>query len=524
MEEPKAQDIFKNQVKDAVTGPEKTLDGFHNLAARLGITPRGECEDNLLSKGHYEFNLVTRNRVQLEAAYRGSWIAGQVIDTFAEDMTRAGIQIHTNEGAEEVQDVKRHMSKLQIWSSLCGNIKWGRLYGGALGIMQIKGQDLATPLDLDSIQQGDFKGIAVYDRWQLNPVLGQIIDSGPDIGLPQYYDIVLGSNVNDPGQAPGGQETNTTTGQVRVHHSRCIRMLGIQLPFFQAVTEMMWGESILERMWDRLILFDTATLTTGSLITRAQLRTVGVDGFREILAAGGKAEEALITQFEYMRRFQQNEGITLLDKNDTFASTAYTFAGLSDVLIQFGQQISGACNPPIPLVRLFGQSPAGMSATGESDIRLYYDGVNAKQEETLRNPIETLLKVLWQSVTGNPIPKDLTFTFTPLWQMSATDKATIAKTNTDTVIEAHQEGLVDTPTAMKELKQASGDNGIFTHITDEQIEEAENEEPPMPDEPTLEDPGEGPTEPQKVIKQSKDSSWKSLTRWWVGNASKKETV
>src|ERR1700756_3449529 len=126
--EPRAEIIFKTQDKKAeASTAEKTLDGFHNFAARLGVTPRGECEDNLISKGHYEFNLVTRNRIQLEAAYRGSWIAGRVIDSYAKDMCRAGIQINTNEGAEQVQEVNAMMSRLQIWQSINANIRWGRL-------------------------------------------------------------------------------------------------------------------------------------------------------------------------------------------------------------------------------------------------------------------------------------------------------------------------------------------------------------------------------------------------------------
>lgn len=463
--------------KDKSKAKQKVTDGFQNFVAKIGVGPQGQ-QNNLLSTGEYYFNLVTRNRIQLEAAYRGSWIVGRVIDSYANDMTRAGIDINTNEGAEDLQEFEVQMSRLQIWRSIANVIRWARLYGGAIGVIQLQGQKLDTPLNPDAVKEGQFQGIVVYDRWQIIPVLTEIIDSGPEMGLPKYYDIVLGSNLNDPGQEPGGTHTKNPTGQVRVHHSRCIRMEGIHLPFYQAITEMMWGESVLERMWDRLIAFDTATMSCASLVNRAQLRTVGIDGLREILAAGGEAQEALVAQFHYMAEIQQNEGITLIDKNDTFASTAYTFSGLSDTMVQFGQQVSGSSE--IPLVVLFGQSPAGMNATGESDLRLYYDGVNSKQEAELRPSIETLIKVMWRSVTGNPIPQDLSFTFTPLWQMSALDKATIAKSNTETIIEASQEGAIDTATMMKELKQASGTNGLFTHITDEQIEEAESEPPPAP--------------------------------------------
>jgi phage-related protein (TIGR01555 family) len=368
-------------------------------------------------------------------------------------------------------------------------VKWGRLYGGAIGVLQIQGQKLDTPLNLDSVGLNQFKGIGVYDRWQLNPDLVELIQEGPEIGLPAYYDIVLGDKLNNDSVS-----AKTVTGQVRVHHSRCIRMIGHELPFFQAITEMMWGESVLERLWDRLISFDDTTLSAANLVDRAQLRTVQVDGLREIIAAGGKAKQGLIEMFEMVRQFQINEGLTLLDKNDIFSATAYSFAGVSDILLQFGQQLAGASG--IPLVRLFGQSPAGLSATGESDIRMYYDNINAQQNARLGNPIEIILQVLYRSIFGKPAPSDLTFTFTPLWQMTAIDKATITKTNTESIIAAHQEGAIDRPTMMKELRASSGDDGLFGNITDESITEAEKDEdePPMPGDPTsqLPVPSKGP--------------------------------
>lgn len=456
---------------------KRTQDSFENLAARLGVTPFGEPKPNLLSQGRFKFNLITRDRIELEEAYRGMWLVGLLVDAFAEDMTRGGINITTNEDPETVDKIKVDMNRLQIWSSISDTVKWSRLYGGACGVMQIDGQKMDEPLDPDNIGQGDFKGIIVYDRWQLYPVMSRLINSGPDIGLPEYYDIVLGANLNDPQEEPGGQQVDNTRQRVRVHHTRCLRMIGIKLPFWQAITEMMWGESVIERLWDRIIEYETANSSVASLITKANLRTVSVEGLREILAAGGEAKDTLYQQFETMRYFQSNEGITLLDMKDKFESTAYSFAGLNDVMNQFGQQLAGASG--VPCVRLFGQSPQGLNATGESDIRLYYDNIQGKQEAHLRNFMTDLLKVMWRSNTGNGPPSDLNFTFNPLWQMSAVDKATVAKTNVDTIVVAEGAGLIDKVIGMKELKQSSTESGLFTHITDEDIETAE-EEPPMP--------------------------------------------
>lgn len=446
---------------------QKVIDGFDNFVSRLGLN-----NDNSLSAGIYTFNLMTRNRVQLEAAYRGSWIVGQVIDTVAEDMTRAGIDITVGDDDSQVKKIQNAMSKLQVWNSLCNLIKWGRLYGGAIAVIQIRGQKLDTPLNVDTVSKGQFEGLVVYDRWQLNPVLTQIIKEGPDMGLPEFYQITTGLTSASP-VAP------TVTGQITVHHSRVIRGIGVQLPFFQAITEMMWGESILERLWDRLISFDSATMSCANLIERANNRTVGIENLREILAAGGQAQQALESQFDMMRAFQTNEGLTLIDKEDTFASTSYSFAGLSDVMIQFGQQLAGASG--IPLVRLFGQSPAGMNSTGESDIRMYYDNINSQQNSRLGIGVEKVLKVMWRSVLGTAAPEDLEWAFVPLWQMTASDKANIGKTNAETILAVHESGLIKGSTALTELRASSDETGLFANITDEEIDEAEEEPPPNPD-------------------------------------------
>lgn len=479
----------KKKSKDGV----QTIDGFDNFVSKVGLN-----NANTLSASNYQFNLLTRNRVQLEAAYRGSWIVGQIVSTVAEDMTRSGVDIKTSEGEDDIAELKKAISRLQINQSLCEGIGLGRLYGGALGVLQIEGQDLETPLDLDTIDQDQFRGIVCYDRWMLNPLLEDVIDSGPDMGLPKYYDIVNNPvNYMDGATGTGGEEK-------RVHHSRVIRFIGIKLPYFQAITEMMWGESVLERLWDRLIAFDNATMSSASLIDRANLRTISVDRLREIIATGGEASNHLIEQFSLMATLQVNQGITLLDKEDVFQSTAYSFAGLSDMLLQFGQQIAGASG--IPLVKLFGQSPAGLSATGESDTRMYYDNILAQQEARMRNAWEMILKIMWRSTFGKPAPDDLEFSFVPLWQMSAMDKANIAKLNAESIIGAHEAGGIDTATMMQELRDSSGDTGVFSNITDEAIEQAKMDEPPLPEESELPPPPSGSLKLPKPTTQQKQES------------------
>lgn len=448
---------LQQQATDAATS---TRDGFANLAARMGLGAQ-----NVFSEGTYIFDLLTRNRIKLEAMYRGSWIVGAAVDSIAEDMTRAGISIKGDIQPEQIEQMQVQMTRIGVWSALLEAIKWGRLYGGAVAMIVIDGQDPSTPLNVSTVGRGQFKGLRVFDRWQLQPSLQNIVIDGMDFGLPMFYDVI----------------SDVTTGQVsnvRIHHTRVVRQIGVQLPAYQAITEQMWGESVVERMYDRLVAFDTATSGAANLIQKAHLRTVQIDKLREVLAAGGKAEENLLQMFHHMRMLQTNEGLTLLDKEDQFQAHSYTFSGLSDMILQFGQQIAGATG--IPLVRLFGQSPAGLNSTGESDLRMYYDNIASQQESRLREGMMKVLRVLHQSMFGVAAPEGFDFDFVPLWQTSTKEKADIATAITTTVGTAFEKGIIDQATAMQELKQSSDVTGVFSNITDEQIEEAKMAPPPMP--------------------------------------------
>lgn len=435
-----------------------TLDSFQNFQAALGIGA-----SNQISNSFYGFNPITRLRLQLEWMYRGSWLVGMAVDAPADDMTRAGIELETQLAPEEKDELQATIQDLQIWQSLNQVIKWSRLYGGALGYLMLDGQDPESPLNLDSIAPGQFKGIMPIDRWMVQPSLGNLISQlGPEYGLPKYYDLV--------------QYEPTLNYWPRIHHSRLVRMVGIELPFNQRITENYWGESVVERIYDRLVAFDSTTQGAAQLVYKAHLRIMKVEGLRQIIAAGGPAMAGLTAQMANMRQTQSSEGITLLDSTDEFEAQQYTFAGLSDMMLQFGQQISGALQ--IPLVRLFGQSPGGLNSTGESDLRTYYDHLAKQQETNLRAPLVKILDVISRSTLGEPLPKGFRFRFNPMWLVTEKERADIAASTTDSVIKAVESAIISPATALKELRQQSHLTGVFTNISDEEIEDAASTPPP----------------------------------------------
>lgn len=447
-----------------------TADSFQNFEARVGIGT-----NNQSSQAGYGFDFISRNRVQMEAMYRSSWIVGAVVDAVAEDMTRAGISVASDLDPKEQQTIDGAFERMQIWDALCDDIKWARLYGGSLAVMLIDGQKMATPLNIDSIGEGQFKGLLVLDRWLVQPSLNDLVtEMGPDMGKPRFYDVVADS---------------MALKQQRIHYSRVLRVDGVDLPYWQRISENLWGQSVIERLFDRLLAFDSTTQGVAQLVYKAHLRTLKVEKLREIIATGGPAMDALVKQVDMIRRFQSNEGLTMLDASDEFQVDQTTFAGLDDVILQMGQQISGAAE--IPLTRLFGQSPVGLSSTGDGEMKQYHEGINSKQERRLRMPLTRLMEVVARSEIGKPMPDGWSFTFNTLQRMSETEKSAVATANTTAVTDVYDAGLISQATALKELKQSSETTGVFTNITDEMITAADDELPVMGEEMAGANAGEG---------------------------------
>ncbi|MBQ4775223.1 DUF1073 domain-containing protein [Pectobacterium versatile] len=489
--------MTRKKRRNGAQHPVATTDGYNNFTAKLGANTQ-----NIQTGGTYTPGYITRNRVMLEFAYRSSFLVGAGVDAMADDMTRKGISISSQLKPKQKGAVETFWDEIGVWDGINDTLKWSRLYGGALLVVLIEGQDMSTPLRLDRIRGGQFKGVMCLDRWMVTPTYSDLVtDYGPYFGKPRFYKVV----VNQQGIPPW-----------RIHHSRLIRMEGDSLPFQQAQTENGWGMSVVERIFERIEAFDTATVGATQLIHKAHLRTYSIEGLRKVLALpdDNPAKVGLMKHMDMIREFQTIEGMTLMDKSDDFATHSYSFSGVADVLLRFAEQVSGATG--IPLVRLFGQSPAGFN-TGDGDLENYYSRVNSLQERRLRRHIRWLLDISWRSLFGEPLPDDFTFEFNKLWEMSDVDRASMASNVATALATAVRDIGMSPHAALNDLRNLADVIGIGGSITDKDIEDAKAEW----EEPELEagaPPEIRASVPQKPTGDSaanrRGRSW--FVRWFSG--------
>ena len=438
----------------------RALDAFSNVLARLGAgTP------NLLEGTEYSLQRMSRDFNTLNALYRESWIVRRIIDVIPADMLKNWITITSGLDPDVEKRLSLTLRRTQLIDKIKRGMQWGRLYGGALGVMLVKhqGYDLSQPLQLDWIMPGDFAGLLIFDRWNgVNPSSELIEDiSDPDYGFPKYY------TVTDPA---GG-------GSVKIHHSRVVRFTGNTLPFWEEIAEMQWGASVVESIFDELRKRDNVSWNIAQLTFMANIRVLKMQDLGQLLAATDNESQAeLLRTLEAQNMLLNNMGMQVMDAADGLETHQYTFGGLADCYQQFIMDISGAAE--IPVTRLFGRSPSGLNATGESDLQNYYDMIAEKQESYLRPILNKVLPPFIISTLGS-LPDDFDFEFDPVAEPTDKERADLAKCGTDNVVAAYNAGLISQRTALQELKQQSERTGVWTNITDEDIERAsESVEPP----------------------------------------------
>lgn len=432
-----------------------TTDAFSNVLARLGYgTP------NLLDSTEYPLTRLTQNYMLMNSLYRSHWVVRRIIDVVPEDMCKNWYDLTSQIPPDQVDRFERMERKTSIKAKILEGMKWGRLYGGAAGIIMIEGHEdvLDQPLDLDSVMPGAFKGLLIADRWSgVRPGIDIVTDiSDPDFGLPDAYHV----------------RSNAIEGEIKVHHSRVVRFTGRDLPLWEKQAEIYWGASEVEHVYDELKKRDNTSWNIAQLVFLANLRVLKLDGMEEIFAIGNdKMQEDMYNTLQAQNWLMNNMGMYIIGAKDDFDAKQYTFSGLSDVYENFMMDVAGAAE--IPVTKLFGRSPAGMNSTGESDLQNYYDSIEEKQEASLRPVIDKLLPVMCVSEFG-AIPDDLDYKFNPVRRSTDTEKADLVGKRTTAVIEAFNAGLVSQRVSLKELRQMSDTTGMWSNITDDDIEQADN--------------------------------------------------
>lgn len=422
-------------------------DGIQNVLAGLG-TAR--------DKRSYNEYVLSPPLVQnyLEAMYQSSWLAKKIVNAVADDMTREWrtFQFDDDETTEtNGAQIAKAENEFGIRKKINSALRWSRLYGGSMIYLGMKDKAADQPLDIENIKKGDLEYLLVLDRHQITGQGNVNLDvTSPNFGKYNMYMLV----------------TNSQDMKVaNIHHSRLIRFDGQELPWNMLSRNNYWGMSELQHVYEALSDKDTTTAAIATMMFEANVDVITVPELADLLATKD-GESKVISRFQTAATMKSFNRMLLLGGEETYEKKSNTFTGVAKVFEVFMQEVSGAAD--IPTTRLFGMSPGGLNATGESDLTNYYDMIAAKQESDLRPALEKLDAVLLRHIFG-AVPEDYKFDFKPLWQMSEEQQATLEKNRADRDKIYYDMGVIGEGLIAKELK----DNGTYRTMTQADVDLAQ---------------------------------------------------
>lgn len=442
--------------QDKRTEARRALDGFINTLAYLG-----EASD-LTQASDYRRHSITRDYELLTVMYRENWVAKRIIDTPCEDMTRAWYSISSEIEQDKLDELAKLEAKHNVKQEITNGLRWARLYGGAAAVIVLKGQEdmLDQPLDYDTLTPGCFRGLIIVDRTNgLYPSLELEEDADdPEYGYPLYYNVIL---------------DNVSGKTMQIHHSRLIPFRGRMLPIQEEINEDYWGASELEHIYEELQKRNATSANIAQLVFQANVSAMRLGNFGEMLAMGTDQQKAKVMEAVFqMNRIKNNFGLLLMGQEDSYEQHPYSFSGIAEVYESFMMDMAGAAE--IPATKLYGRSPQGMNATGESDMKNYYEMLAQLQERNLRPAIEKLLPIMAMSLWGQ-IPEDMEVVFEPLMTTTPAERADIMSKQASAIMSAYSAGAIPPKTVLLELREQGKPIGAWTNITDEDIENADDE-------------------------------------------------
>jgi len=393
-----------------------TTDGLVNIVSGLG-TGKGKRDHNRFVAGQL------LGYQELEAAYQTNWIARQIVDIPADDMTREWRTIK----CQAADDIRQEEDRLNLQACVNEALSWSRLYGGA-AILPLTNQDLERPFQPEAIGRGGVQRLMVFDRWDLIPHAINTWDVLAENYLqPEFYTLYQGSQ--------------------KIHWTHFVRFVGAKLPRRQRVLLQGWGDSQLRRCLEDIK--DTVAAKDGiaELMQSANIDVITREGLSEDLSTD--QEDAIIKRYTLFDQMKSIINTALLDGDEKYDRVTLNLSGVAPVIDTLMVWIAGAAD--IPVTRLFGTSAKGLNATGEGDLKNYYDSIRSQQTSQLDRPMAMLDAIMVRSAVGS-MPADYNYDWNRLTQPNRKEEAEAKKIEAETDVILLDAGVVGRAQVMRRLE------------------------------------------------------------------------
>jgi uncharacterized protein len=356
--------------------------------------------------------------------------------------------------AEAMDKEHRRINTIEVFRKA---LHYARAYGGAAVLLGADdgSRDLRLPLQEDKIKSFDWMTV-------LTPRECQPVEYYSNPRKPKYGEVAV-YRIHPINSPPGGEAELARLPEV--HESRILRFGGIQTSRRATYSNIVpgWDDSIFVRLAQIVSDFQASWQGAGILLQDFATPVLKIKGLAKVLAAKNASSQSIAVRAGALEMSRSIARVLLLDSEEEFKRETVTVTGLAEILDRLALRLAAAAKMPVSL--LMGQSPAGLNATGDSDIRWFYDQVSAMQERAVRAPASRVTKLLFLNKSGpakGKEPENWDLKFGALWQLTEKEQAEVRKIQAEVDSLYIDAGVV---TTMEITKSRFGGDGYSTETT-----------------------------------------------------------
>lgn len=426
------------------------LDGWYSSLTGIGTT----SWDKRMSV-NYQTCVVTDTEAR--ELWRGDDIAARIIELIPMEMFRKSFELKLQD-KELAEDVLADAEELDFDGTYALAEMYERAYGGAaiLPFINDGSPNLALPLNEDRISK--INHFVVLEPRELWPV--KWYTSGRKVGKPEVYELR---------PLLSGPSSSVGLPTMYIHESRMIMFYGRRVSREQpALAPQGFGDNELTRCNVVLRDFNLSWSSAGILVHDFAQAVFRMKGLAELVAMN--RDDVVKMRMQAVELSRSVARALLIDSEEEFERKQTPLSGLPELLDRFATRLSAACGIPVTL--LMGQSPAGLNATGASDIRFFYDNV-AGHQKRISPQVQRGLYLLLRQVQGptkGKEPKVWSHEWKPLWQQTEQEIAQARATQANTDVAYINAGVLSPEEVA--LNRFGGDTYSFDTFVDFKAREA----------------------------------------------------
>ena len=356
-----------------------------------------------------------------------------ISETIATEMTREWIEIKATADEDQlgsaIKDLTTFVEDLGVRDAICKALTLDGFFGRAHLYLDTGDSDDADELKLSL---GNGRDIISQSKVSKTKKLQAIRAIEPIWTYPTNY------NSNDPLKENWYRPDAWFVMGKQIHRTRLLTLVGREVPDILKPAYSFGGLS-LSQMAKPYVDNWLRTRQSVADIIHSFVVWVLRTNMSETSQAGGKG---LFDRLDLFNALRDNQGVMALDKDsEEFQNIQASLSTLDALQAQTQEHMAAVSR--IPLVKLTGISPAGLNASSEGEIRVFYDTIHAMQRSQIMTTVRTIMDFCQLSLWGRTDDR-ITFEFKPLWSLDELGKANVNKVKAETAAIYVESGVIDT--------------------------------------------------------------------------------